>query len=100
VPDASIVIPEGLLNFALVPTPSANAVVPDFPARVETTPKGEIFLITDCPNSPTKIVPCTSTTILPGVVNRAFVPMSSIYPIVPLPAIVVTVTIGEGSSPA
>ena len=45
-------------------------------------------------------MPVESTAIPNGRLNCAFVPVLSAYPGVPLPANVLTVTIGEGNLPA
>ena len=60
------------------------------PAKVETTPEGVIFLITWFSLSATYKLPLESSVIPDGWANWALAPVSSVYPLVPDPAKVVT----------
>ena len=86
-PAASIAMPSGQLNrasngfveFVLPETPEA-------PAKVVTTPAGVIFRML-CPVelSATNMLPEASKQMPSGLVNRAAVPVASVYPVLPAP---------------
>ena len=61
-----------------------------FPAKVVTTPEGVIFLITWFSLSATYKFPLESSVMPEGWSNWALAPVSSVYPLIPDPAKVVT----------
>ena len=89
-PMESMDTPQGPLNEALVPAPSAKAAVP-LPASVDTTPPG-VILRMRLP-SETRALPTESRARPTKNENKAPVPVPSAYPLEP-PANVLTTPLG------
>ena len=80
-----IAISSGLLNVALVPTPSAEPAVP-FPASVETSPAGVILRIRLLKKSDTYTFPVESRVTYRAPPKLALSPVPSANALLPLPA--------------
>ena len=92
VPLAATAIPEGPLNEAPVPMPSANAAAP-LPAYV-TTPVGVTRRMRLLPESEIYMLPLESTAMPLGLLKAAPVPAPSLNAAAPPPASVLTVPPG------
>ena len=80
-----MVMPRGLLNVATGPKPLAEPTAP-VPARVVTTPLGNILRISLFPASATYTDPDASTQTPIGLLNWALTPVPFAEPATPLPA--------------
>jgi hypothetical protein len=88
-PLLSTATPEGRLNEAPAPVPSANVADP-LPASVVTTPPGATLRMRWLSQSATMTLPLLSTATPKGLLNEAPAPVPSVNAYDPLPASVVT----------
>src|ERR1700722_9749422 len=90
-PLPSTAAPQGLEKVAAAPTPSADPVLPAFPASVVTAPALETLRIALLPESATYRFPLPSTAMPRGELNWALFPVASVDPLrAGVPARVVT----------
>src|ERR1019366_3318022 len=75
-PALSTATPQGYLNRAALPVPSALPEVPARPASVVTTPAGVTFRIVQLTSSATNMLPAPSTATPVGKLSRAALPAS------------------------
>lgn len=89
----SIVMPRIWWKVADVPMPSTDDVVPNRPATVVTTPPEVVTLriIVFIVSATYSAEPSGDKTMSPGWLNRAFVPVPSVFPVDVPPASVVVV---------